>query len=456
MINLFEQFFDREKELKYLESEYVKPGFKFIVVYGRRRIGKTFLVKKFLENKSKTVYFYVSEMSSPSLRELLAKELYERLGLRLEFRPSWDEIFRSVFRFASKERTILVFDEFQRLLNIDKAALSILQRVIDEEAHNTQLMLLCTGSSIGIMEKTFEYGQPLYGRATGFLKVKPFDFYTTYRFLSKRVRATPKEAAELYGVFGGTPYYLSMILSSNWIKEASRLIFDYRSPLYFEPELLLKTELREYVTYFEILRQLASGKSSFSELAGSMGVSKTSLSYYLNVLINDLDIVTREEPVGGKRRAVYRITDNFFRFWFRYVFPSKSLLELGEKEPVIEKVKEDFNAYMGLVFQNIVKQQVRRLKLPFKPYIVGGWWSKGEEIDVVLIDNEKRKAILLEAKWRRLNSREARKFLKELEKKGKNLSFPRKYYGIIALEVEDKEEIEKEDYLVYNIEELLM
>ncbi len=453
MINILEQFFNRDEELRYMEEEYSRPGFKFLVIYGRRRVGKTFLIKKFLETKENAIYFYISEMSPQSLREDLARELYYKLGLRLEFRPSWEKIFRSIFRLASEEPVILVFDEFQRLLEIDRAALSTLQRIIDEESSSTHLMLICSGSSIGVMERTFEYRQPLYGRATGFLKIKPFSFYTAYRFLANRVGVGPVEAAEIYGVFGGTPYYLSMVSSSNWIEEASRLILDYRSPLYLEPELLLKTELREYVTYFEILRRLAEGKSSFSELAGSIGVSRTSLSYYLNVLIKDLDIVAREEPIGG-RRAIYKITDNFFRFWFRYVFPNRTLLEFGEKEPVVERTRKDFNTYMGLVFQDIVKQEIWRLKLPFKPYIVGGWWSKNTEVDVVAVDSEKRRAVLLEVKWRKLGGGEARRILRELEEKSREIYFPVKYYGLVAIDIVGREDLEEEGYLVYDIRQI--
>ncbi|RLE56450.1 MAG: ATP-binding protein, partial [Thermoprotei archaeon] len=359
-----------------------------------------------------------------------------------------------IFRLSRREKHIVVFDEFQRLLEIDRGALSILQRIIDEEAHGCQLMLICTGSSIGMMERIYNYGQPLYGRATGFLKIKPFDFQATYRYLAMRLGVSPVNAVAIYGVFGGTPYYLSMLSSGDWLREAERLIFDYRSPLYLEPELLLKTELREHVTYFEILRLLASGKSTFSEIAGSLGASKTSLSYYLNVLIRDLDLVARDEPIGGGR-AVYRIKDNFFRFWFRYVFPNRSMLELGERGEVLEKVREDFNTYMGLVFQDIARQQVWRLSLPFKPYRVGGWWRKGVEIDVVAVDRSGRKAILMEVKWRDIGLNEAERILFELEDKGKYLGYPVKYYGLIARRIEDKERLLKSGYLAFSIDDLV-
>jgi len=132
---MVEQFFDRSDELEYLEENYRKEKFSFIVIYGRRRVGKTFLVRKFLEDKERSLYFYVSEMSPQSLRGKLAEELYRRFNLRLSFNPTWDEIFRGIFRLSRREKHIVVFDEFQRLLEIDRGALSILQRIIDEEAH---------------------------------------------------------------------------------------------------------------------------------------------------------------------------------------------------------------------------------------------------------------------------------------------------------------------------------
>ncbi len=452
MINMVEQFFDRERELGFLEKEYRRSGFSFIIIYGRRRVGKTFLVKKFLSGKRRAIYIYVSEMSSSALRAQIADELRDRLGLRLGPLPTWADIFRGLFRRSrrSRGRIVAVFDEFQRLLEVDRSALTELQRVIDEEAQGSSLMLVCTGSSIGLMERMFQYGQPLYGRATGFLKIRPFDFRTAYRYLSRRVGAGPVEAAELYGVFGGTPYYLSLLRSKDWAAEAERLVLDNRSPLYWEPELLLKTELREHVTYFEILRLLSSGKNSFSEIAGSLGASKTSLSYYLHVLIDDLDVVEREKPLGGGR-AVYRIKDNFFKFWFRYVFPNRGALELGEKGEVLEAVKEDFNTYMGHIYQEIAGQAIWSLDLPFKPFRVGRWWRKDVEIDLVALDRWERQAAVFEVKWRKLNGREALRVLRELEAKAARLPYPRKLYGLIAVEVE-KEPLE--GYLAYDIRDV--
>ncbi len=454
MINKFEHFFNRERELKYLEEAYKMRRFSLIIIYGRRRVGKTFLVKKFLEGKNNVIYFYVSEMSSKNIRIELAKEIFVRLGIRLDYIPSWNEIYRKLFKSSRKEKVVLVFDEFQRLLEIDRSAITELQRIIDEEAEGSNIMVVCTGSSIGLMERIFKYRQPLYGRATGFLKIKPFDYITSYRYLAKRVDADPREATELYGVFGGTPYYLSLLRSKSWIEEAARLIFDNRSPLYWEPELLLKTELREHVTYFEILRLLASGKNSFSEIAGSLGSSKTSLSYYLNVLIKNLDLVEREEPLGGGR-AVYKIKDNFFKFWFKYVFSNRSTLELGDSDVVVENVKEDFNTYMGQVYQEIAKQVVWKLKLPFKPFKVGGWWRRGVEIDVIAVDRKGRKAALFEVKWRSLTLRESYKILKELEEKSASLPYPVKYYGLIGLNIERIEDLRSDGYIAFELNDIV-
>ena len=453
MINMFEQFFNRERELDFLERAYRSQGFELIVVYGRRRVGKTFLMKKFLQGKRDAAYFYVSDASPATIRSQLAEKIYEQLGIRMEYAATWAQIFTKLFRAAKQRRIVIVFDEFQRLLDIDRSAISELQRAVDEESQSSKLMIVCTGSSIGLMERMFHYGQPLYGRATGILKIKPFNFSQAYSLLAAKIGANPVEAAELYGLLGGTPYYLSLARSTSWLKEAERLLFNNTSPLYWEPELLLKTELREHATYFEILRLLAAGKNSFSELAGSLGTSKTSLSYYLNVLIKDLDLVEREEPIGGGR-PIYKIKDNYFKFWFRYVFPHMSALEMGEASQALEHSKEDHKTYMGQIFQEIVKQAAWHLKMPFKPARVGSWWKKGTKIDVVAVDARGRQAALIETKWRKLSLKQAQKTLQQLEQKAAALPYPVKHYGIAAITIENPEKLRDQGYLAYQIQDI--
>ncbi|PLJ77011.1 MAG: hypothetical protein B7L53_08710 [Thermofilum sp. NZ13] len=446
-------FFDRELELRALKEEYRRSGFSFVVLFGRRRVGKTFLLRRFLSNKPNSLYLYVSEMPSPELRESVAWEIRERLGVRVPRNPSWRDIFSGVFRAARDRRIILAVDEFQRLVDVDRSALTDLQRVIDEEAAGTKLMLVVSGSAVGMIERFFRSGQPLYGRATSFLKLKPFDFCTSCRFLRARAGATPEEALMLYAVFGGTPYYLSLVESPSWSAEARRLILDNRSPLYYEPEFLLRTELRGSLVYFEVLRLLASGKSSFSELAGSLKTARTSVNYYLRVLIEDLDIVEREEPVLGGR-PVYRVRDNFYRFWFRYVHPNRSLLELGMVDEVLEKVERDFRSYLGLVFQDVVRESLHTLSLPFKPWKIGSWSGPEGEIDAVARDREGEKVMVIEAKCKELGLREAEEVLAQLKLKARRLPGAEKWYGIAALRVEGREELQREGYLVFELRDL--
>ncbi len=149
---MFERFHNREEELKYLEEEYRKQSFSLIIVYGRRRVGKTFLIKKFLENKSYAIYFYVSEMSSKALRSELAKIVYEKLNIRLSLDPTWEEIFRTLFKYAREKRVVVVLDEFQRLLEVDRSAITELQKIVDEESASSRIMIVCIGSSVGVME----------------------------------------------------------------------------------------------------------------------------------------------------------------------------------------------------------------------------------------------------------------------------------------------------------------
>ncbi|QOJ79132.1 ATP-binding protein [Infirmifilum lucidum] len=438
--------------LKSLEEEYERNRFSFVVIFGRRRVGKTFLLKQFLRDKPDSVYIYVSEMPPDELRESISWELREKVGIRVPRNPSWRDIFGGVFRASRDRRVVLAVDEFQRLVDVDRAALTELQRVIDEEAASSRLMLIASGSAVGMVERFFKGGQPLYGRATSFLKLKPFDYRTACKFLRERLGATPLESLELYAVFGGTPYYLSLLESPDWGVEAERLVLDNRSPLYYEPEFLLRTELRGSLVYFEVLRLLASGKSSFSGLAGSLKTARTSLNYYLKVLIEDMDIVERDEPVMGGR-PVYRIKDNFYRFWFRYVHPNRSLLELGSKGEVLEVVKRDFQSYLGVVFQDVVREGLHMLHLPFRPWRVGSWRRAGEEIDAVAVDEKQEKAIVVEAKCRELGLREAEKVLEDLKSKARAVPALEKLYGVAALKVDGREELEERGFLVFELKD---
>jgi hypothetical protein len=404
------EFINRTKELEYIENEYSKGDFRFVSLIGRRRLGKTRFIGKFLEEKQKYCYILVPELNGPDVRMEVAKSLHESFGISFLGLPSWDEIFENLFSFSYEERLIVVFDEFQRFSRIDNSIFSYLQKYIDMSALNSKLFLMVSGSSIGMMHQIFEYASPLYGRRTGQM------FFDAFRFsaLSDWFPDFPLDmGVYIYSIYGGTPKYLEEVESSVLQNNINTLLSG-TSVLYNEPEVLLKTELRENNTYFNILKNIASGIVRSSEIAESSGIKSTSIDYYLSILINDLDLVRKEVPVCDKessRKAVYRINDNFFRFWFRFMYPAISELEIGSYERTLKKIDAELDTFTAPVFEDICKQflmEVNRNKLlPFVFERIGRQWGKfkGEpgkntyEIDLAAINSSTKQILLAECKW---------------------------------------------------------
>ncbi|MBP1910638.1 ATP-binding protein [Methanolobus bombayensis] len=404
------EFINRTKELEYIENEYSKGDFRFISLIGRRRLGKTRFIGKFLEGKPKYCYILVPELNGPDVRMEVAKSLHESFGISFLGLPSWDEIFEKLFSFSYEERVIVVFDEFQRFSRIDNSIFSYLQKYIDMSASNSRLFLLVSGSSIGMMHQIFEYVSPLYGRRTGQM------FFDVFRFsaLSDWFPEFPLDMRTyIYTIYGGTPKYLEEV-ESPVLQDNIKTLLSGTSVLYNEPEVLLKTELRESNTYFNILKNITSGIVRSSEIAESSGIKSTSIDYYLSILINDLDLVRKEVPVCDKessRKAVYRINDNFFRFWFRFMYPAFSELEIGSSERTLKNINAEIDAFTASVFEDICKQFLIEMNmnslLPFAFEKIGRQWGKFKgktgkntyEIDLVAINSSTKQILLAECKW---------------------------------------------------------
>jgi len=231
------------------------------------------------------------------------------------------------------------------------------------------------------------------------------------------------------------------------------LLLSKGAKYYDEPKYLLKQELKDVTRYFSILRAIALGYTRFGQIAEKANMTTKSLSKYLSVL-EDMGYIVEERPVIGKGRGVYRIRDKLFNFWFRFVYPKRSEIEMGLD--VVEDIKREFNQYVGLVFEEIAKQLLIRLnqrgKLPFKVTKLGRWWHKDKEIDVVCLNEMERKAMLVEVRWRDLGKRDVRRIVSGLKKKAEAIPLEDYdiFYCVIARNIEDKEELSKE-FLVYDL-----
>lgn len=400
-------FVDRESELAFLEAAWRSERAELIVVYGRRRVGKTALLRAFCENRPHA--FWVASLSSEALlRRGFTDAVWQAdhpgsksAGYSYE---SWERAFVALGELAADRRMIVVIDEFPYLVNADPSIPSVLQKVWDERLQYTRLMLILCGSHIGMMEQELlEYRAPLYGRRTGQIHLRPLPlraaaaFFPTYDAIQQ---------IETYAVLGGIPAYLSQWDSHQpLLANIEQHILNPASYLYLEPQFLLREELQEPRNYFALLQAIAQGKTRFNEILQATGMERGPASRYLAIL-QDLHLVERRVPItehqpDKSRRGVYRLRDPFLAFWFRFVAPYFSTLEIGHTAPIARLVADELSQFIGPVFEDLcrdwIAEQAALQRLPFIPQRIGAWWNNEEEIDVVAIGQD---ALLVgECKW---------------------------------------------------------
>ncbi|MGC8899112.1 MAG: ATP-binding protein [Candidatus Micrarchaeia archaeon] len=397
-----------KEELRYLESEYKKKRFAFISVIGKRRTGKTRLIEEFIKNKKDSIYFFVSDLNDTEVRLSLAEKLHQQFQLTFLGTPTWDQIFEAIFREAQKKRILLVFDEFQRFLRINKAVPSIIQKYIDKYHKTSKLYLVVMGSSIGMMYRLFDHSAALYGRRTGQIFLSPLNFIDLKDWFPN---IGIEKLIQIYSIFGGTPKYLEEFEKKKSIMtNIIQKVLSKRSILYNEPESLIKTELPDATTYLNIIKLIAQGRTKANEIADMLTIKTTSLAYFLNILEKDLDVIKKEVPVTEKRpekskKTLYFLKDNFFRFWFKYIYPNLSELEIGNVQPTARKIKNEQSQFIGRVFEDIGKEVMVELnkkgRLPLKFSKIGRWWHKDKEIDIIALNEERKQILFCECKWQR-------------------------------------------------------
>ena len=459
-----QQFVDRELELKFLEERYRESSPQLIIVYGRRRIGKTELLLRFARDKPH-VYFLCertnmrSNIFKMSLR--MAKYLNRDSFSRIEFRD-WEDLFVEFLEWKGGEKVIIIVDEFPYLIELNKGVISEFQRIWDEHvSKRMDVMLVLCGSSVGMMEtEVLGYRSPLYGRRTGQWKVGELNLGSVWKFIPSYPL---KEVIYTYGALGGVPAYLIKLNSKlSFHENVKRLVLSKEGVLYEEAENLLRQELREPRNYTMILRALSEGKRRVTEIAKEIGMDRAAVSRYLDVL-EALDIVGYETPLLERpktRKRFYYIKDNYFNFWFRYVYPNKDLIEEGKGDLVIEELAKDYDTYIGPVYERIIRSLIYELNLPFIISRSGRHWGKtgkGEayEIDILAHDRDKRNFLLLEVKWSDLTFKDALRILHSLEENAEKAGiYGKLYYGIVGRHISMKEKLRKKGYTAIDLKDI--
>lgn len=404
-----EQFIDRESEMETLQNEYNRNGSSLVIMYGRRRVGKTTLISQFIKHK-KALFFLASEESEVQNRNAFkdkAADFIENELLKNADIKNWEVIFKTIADTSFNSKPVIVIDEFQYIGKSDPAFPSIFQRIWEETLKDKSVMVILCGSLISMMKsQTLSYNSPLYGRRTAQIRLKqiPFRYYQEF-FPGKNRR----ELIEMYSVTGGVPKYIELFSESDDIyKSIQNCILNRSGYLYDEPHFLLQQEVTEIGSYFSIIKAIAAGNSKLSAISTVLEIKSTSLTKYLKTLI-DLDILEREVPVTEEnpeksKKGLYKIKDNYIRFWFAFVYPNMSFIESGNSRIVMNKIRKGLiSGHTAFVYEDVCRERMWDLNAedfwPFHFSKIGRWWDGKNEIDIAAIDPEEKNLILGECKF---------------------------------------------------------
>lgn len=420
-------FFGREQELNELNRLYDQVGFQMVVLYGRRRVGKTTLALEFARDKSSLIFTAKVQNDALNLADF-SRALYSKFGLPVSMGSfsSWDAAFEFFAKMAGDKKVVFVFDEFPYAASKNSALVSTLQIAIDRTFKNTNIFLVLTGSNQGFMEEKVlgampaaegELGlgekNPLFGRRTAQIRLAPFGYLDAAKMLPGK---TPIELATYYACFGGTPYYLSLIdQHASFEENVTRLFFRKEGLLYEGPMMLLRQELREPATYNSILGAIAAGANTPTAISDKTGIERTSVAKYLNTLVS-LRLVEKVAPFGENpkttRRGIYRITEPCYSYWYGFVEPAIAEIEQNAGELVAADVlqPEILSTHVGHWFKAMCKEwliaQAKKGELPIRPTWFGSWWGTNPEtrqqddIDVIAANPRRKELLLGECKWR--------------------------------------------------------
>lgn len=422
-------FVGRNQELDLLEETYESEAFGCVVIYGRRRVGKTSLINQFLRNKE-YAYFFTAQQT-------LAKENLEGLSASLSplIKPypdaglypdtiypdltpsptypiyrSFEEAIAAIFELSLREHCIFVVDEYPYLAESYKGISSLLQTFIDRYKNRSKMLLILCGSSMSFMEhQVLGEKSPLYGRRTGQIKVEPFNVFDAAKMLNG---ATPEQIVELYSLVGGVPLYLDQLnpnKSTEW--NIANRVLRKGSFLEAEPQNFLSQEVRKPATYSAVISAIANGAVRAKEIADQVGVEQAMIHPVLRTL-EDLRIVEQKTPIASnkKRQTRYEIADNLFAFWYSFVPRYATSLDAGMADAVTSAImQKEFPTYVGPVFEKICQQwlvrEMRRGHIEMLPKAIGSWWGTNpvtrqqEEIDIVA-EGSDGELLFGECKWR--------------------------------------------------------
>lgn len=404
----------REKEIALLEELYKSNKFEFLNLYGRRRVGKSTLLTDF-SSKHHCIFVTGQEKNNPLNQSDFIQAVCEYFSCPYvpefkEWKPIFEFVSDLIERDSSGEKVVIIIDEFPYIAKEDPSVKSALQTIVDRKWKNMNnvLLILC-GSSVSFMiNDVMGASSPLHGRATHEYELLPFDYTITKKFYPTMSNV---DRIISYGILGGIPLYLLSFNDNLSVTDnIEKGILSPMSVMRKEPINLLRMELREPLFYNSILLSVSEGATKIGEVSNKVYEENTKVSKYIETL-KELRIVIKSVPYGEKgssKKGIYLIKDNYFKFWYRFIFPSENKINLLGEHKTAENICNALSDYMGLVFEDICREyminQAKQGKLPFIPDGFGKWWgnnpTKKRQDDIDIIGTDGNKGIFCECKFR--------------------------------------------------------
>lgn len=401
----------RSAELQLLEDLYHTDGFSFLILYGRRRVGKTTLLNAF-RGRHQSIFFPAQEKNDALNLEEFSEAIQAHYGEtgRASFR-SWKDALQYISSHTTNDRTVLIIDEFPYLTVENASVKSTFQHIIDHEWKKQNIFLILCGSSISAMEKdVLGAKSPLYGRSTAQMELMPFDYLDSANFFS---RYTPEQKLTAYMILGGIPRYLEEFDDRESVENnIGNKILARNAFLHEEPQAFLRMEVREPVRYNSILEAVSEGINRGKLIADRLHEEQTTLNKYLHTL-KTIRLIQRIVPCGEKeesKRGIHIISDPFFCFWYRFEFSNRTRYDLMGNQAAAKEIISYINDYCGMMFERVCTQYMIRLAkggmLPFIPHDLGRWWGNNpvlkeqDDVDILGLDKAKTKGIFCECKFR--------------------------------------------------------
>ena len=408
-------FVGRDTELDALQKLYDNDKFQMVVMYGRRRVGKTTLINAFIKGKP-AIFFAAQEANTRLNLQMFSEKVYAFFGLPTTtgIFANWHDAFMFVADRAKKQKFVLAIDEFPYIAESDKSVKSTLQNIIDHELLDTKLYLILCGSQISFMEnEVLGYKSPLFGRRTAQFQIEGFDYRDSAKMLPF---ASNEDKIRYYACVGGTPHYLAQLDGAlSFEDNIKNLFFQPHGYLFSEPTMLLQQELREPSMYNSIIAAIATGSSRLNDISTKIGEDTAKTIKYVNTLM-DLKILHKEHPFGDNpersRKGVYKISDNCFRFWYRYVFLNKTGIDTGIGAEIADSIVfPGLPAFIGKpAYEEICRQYLihrnKARSLPFLATDFGIWWGTdpilraSADVDIIADNKAEKKILLCECKWK--------------------------------------------------------